>query len=142
MFCVSDLFTEMAEERYFCAIVDCSESCLDRLMVCYAFRIFAFCDANDLLRHYEALLLDHLEVADHIYSGFWSDQCKFVELFVFEEFVSDLDDSLLAIYLAGEIDAYGDLALYTLKIEDVQCLIYVFSGYMVQYGTILQCAYY
>ena len=82
-------------------------------MVCYALRVFAFCDSYDFLRHHEALLLDNLEVADYIDCGLRRDQCEFVELFVLEEFIGNLDDALLAIDLAGKIDSYGNLAFYT-----------------------------
>ena len=44
--------------------------------------------------------------------------------------------------IAGKIDSDSDLTLNTLEVKDVQCLVYIFSGYVVQNGTILQCAYY
>ncbi len=119
-----------------------AEPSLYRLVIGHAFRIAALYDAHDFLRDGEFLLLHDLEVADHIDSCIRSDECQSVQLLILEELVGNLDDSLLAMYFAGEVDTYGDLVLYFLQVKDVQCLIYVFSGYMVQYGTILQSAYY
>jgi hypothetical protein len=96
----------------------------------------------DLLRHDKFLLLYDLEVADYVYGSFRSDQGELVELLVLEELVGDLDDALLSEELACKVDSYRDLAFDSFEVEDVQCLVYVFSRYMVQYGTILQCAYY
>ena len=120
----------------------CCELCLDRLVVGHALRVLAFCDADDLLRSLELLLLHYLEVADHVDCRIRGDQRELVELLVFKEDVGDLDDALLAMDLAGEVDADRDLALDVLQVKEVQCLIYVFCRDVVQYGTVLQCAYY
>ena len=111
-------------------------------MVRHTFRIAAFGDAMDLFRHDQLLLLHYLEVADDVDCGFRRDEGELVELLVFKELVLDLDDALLSEELAGKVDADGDLVFNTFQVEYVQCLVYIFSGYMVQYGTILQCAYY
>ena len=97
----------------------CIEFCLDRLVVGHAFRVLAFCDSDNLLRHHEFLFLHHLEVADHIDSRLWRNQSQFVELFVLKELVGNLDDSLASVKFAGEVDADGDLILYSLEIEDI-----------------------
>ena len=57
-------------------------------------------------------------------------------------FTCYLDDSLLALYLAGKVDSYGDLILYAFEIEEIKGFIYVFRRYVVQNGTVFQCAYY
>ena len=111
-------------------------------MVCDAFRVSALCDSMDLLRHDELLLLDNLEVTDNIDSSLWGDEGKLVELAVFEELVGDLYDALLSEELACKVDTYCNLALNAFEVEDVQCLVYVFSGNVVQYGAIFQCADY
>ena len=111
-------------------------------MVCYALRISALCDSMYLLRHYQLLLLHDLEIADYVYRRLRGDEGELVELLVLEELVSNLYDSLLSEELAGKVDTYGDLAFYTFEVEDVEGLVYVFSGYVVQNGTILQCADY
>ncbi len=111
-------------------------------MVCNAFRVAAFSHAVDFLRHHQLLLLDNLEVTDDVYRGLGGDEGELVQFLVFEELVGDLDDSLLAEEFACEVDTYGYLVLDSFEVEDVEGFIYVFSGYMVQYGTILQCAYY
>ncbi len=96
----------------------------------------------NLLRHDQLPLLNHLEVADDVDRSLRSDEGELVEVIVLEELVLDLDDALLAEEFACEVDTYCNLVLDALEVEDVECLIYVFSGYMVQNGTILQCAYY
>ena len=111
-------------------------------MICHTFRISALRDAHDLFRHDQSLLFDDLEISDDIYGRLRGDEGELVKFVSLKELVSDLDDAFLAVNLAGKIDTYCDLAFYSLEIQDIQCLIYIFSGYMVQYGTILQCAYY
>ena len=91
---------------------------LDRLVVGYAFRISAFCDSNDLLRHLKLLLFHYLEILDDVYGSIRSDECQLAQLAVLEELVSDLDDSLLSVNLAREVDADGDLAFNSLEIKD------------------------
>ena len=126
----------------FVIFFDCCEPCLDRLMVCHTFRISALCDTYNFLRHDQSLLLYDLEVLYDIHGCLWRYESELVQFVILKELVSDLDDALLAMNLAGKVDTYCDLAFYTLEVEDIKCLIYIFSGYMVQYGTILQCAYY
>ncbi len=111
-------------------------------MIRDAFRVAAFRHSMDFIRHDKLSLLDDLEVADDVDCSLRSYQGEFVEVLVFEELVLDLDDALLSEEFAGEVDAYRDLVLYSLEVEDVECLVYVFSGYVVQNGTIFQCAYY
>ena len=132
----------MAKKLDFVIFLDCCEAGLDRLVVGHTLRVSALCDAYYLLWHFQLLLLYNLVAFDDVYSRVRGDEGKLVEFLVFKELVSNLDDALLAVYLAREVDSYGDLAFYSFQIKDVQCLVYVFSGYMVQYGTILQCAYY
>ena len=106
--------------------MNCRELCLDRLVVGHALRVLAFCDADDLLRSLELLLLHYLEVTDDIHCGIRCDQGQLVKFLVLEEYVGDLDDALLAMDLAGEVDADSDLALDILQIKEIQCLVYVF----------------
>ena len=69
----------MAEQGSLVAFdVDC-ESCGDRLVVGHAFRVLAFCDADDLLRSLELLLLHYLEVTDDIHCGIRCDQSQLVK---------------------------------------------------------------
>ncbi len=107
----------------------CLELCLDRLVVGHAFRILAFCDSDNLLRHDELLLLHYLEVADYIDSRLRCNQCQLVEFLIFEELVGNLDDSFAAVELTCEVDADGDLVLYSLEVKDVESL-YTFSAGM------------
>ena len=100
-------------------------------MVRHALRIAALRDADDLLRHFKLLLLHDLEITDYVDCRLWCYEGKLVELVVLEELVGNLYDALASVKLARKVDAYGDLVLYTLEIEDVQSLVYVFSGYMV-----------
>ena len=132
----------MAKKLNFVILLHGCETCLDRLVVGHTLRIAALCHADYFLRHHELLLLDHLEVPDDVHCRLGSDEGEFVQFVILEELVLDLDDSLFALSLARKVDSYSDLVLDTLEVEDLQCLVYVFSGYMVQYGTILQCAYY
>ena len=111
-------------------------------MIGDALRVLAFCDSYNLVRHLEHLLLHDLEITDYVHCRLRGDESKLVELVVLEELVGDLDDALASVELARKVDTYGDLVLYTLEIEDVQGLVYVFGRDMVQYGAILQCAYY
>ncbi len=111
-------------------------------MVCDAFRVAAFRDAVDFLRHHELPFLDDLEVADDVDCRLRGDEGELVEVLVLEELVLNLDDALLSEEFAGEVDAYRDLVPDALEVEYVEGLVYVFSGYMVQNGTILQGAYY
>ena len=140
--CVRHLFAEMAQKRNFLALSLYCESCLDRLVVCYTFRIHASCYSDDFLRHINLLFLDHLEVADHIYCSIRSEKGKFVELVVLKELVLDLDDAFLSVSLARKVDTDGNLIFNTLEVKDAECLIYVFRRNMVQNGTVFQCAYY
>ena len=111
-------------------------------MVGHAFRVLAFGNSDDFMRHDQLFLLYNLEALDDIDCGFWGDQCEFVEFFVSEEHIGYLDDTFLAIDLAGEVDTDGDLALYAFEVKDIECLIYVFRRDVVQYGTVFLCAYY
>ena len=111
-------------------------------MVGDALRVLAFCDSDNLVRHLEHLLLHDLEITDYVDRRLRCYEGKLVELVVLEELVGNLYDALASVKLARKVDAYGDLVLYTLEIEDVQSLVYVFGRDMVQYGAILQCAYY
>ena len=111
-------------------------------MVGNTFRIAAFGDTVYFFRHHELLLLHNLEVADHVDRSLRGYESQLVELLVLEELVRDLDDAFPALRLAGEVDSDCDLVPDAFEVEDIQGLIYIFSGYMVQYGTILQSAYY
>ena len=142
MFGVSDFFTITSKKGNSVTTFYGCEFSLDRLMVGYAFRVFAFCDANDFMWHYQLFLLDYFEALDYIDCSLWGDKCEFVEFFVSEEHIGYLDDTFLAIDLAGEVDTDGDLALYAFEVKDIECLIYVFRRDVVQYGTVFQCAYY
>ncbi len=139
---VSDLFAIVAEERDFILPLDCLEPGLDGLVVGDTFRIAAFRNSVNLLRHDKLPLFDHLEVTDYVHCGFRSYEGELVEFLVFEEFILDFDDSLLAEIFAAEVDSYSNLILDALEVENVEGLIYIFSWYVVQYGTILQCADY
>ncbi len=111
-------------------------------MVRYTLRIPAFGEAVDFLRHDKLLLLDHLEVADDVDRGLRGYEGELVEFLVLEELVLYLDDALLAEELACKVYTYCYLIPDALQVEDIEGLEYIFSGYMVQNGTILQCAYY
>ena len=111
-------------------------------MVRNTLRVPAFCNAVDFFWHYQLLFFHYLEVTYDVDCSLRCYECELVQLFIFEELVLDLDNTLFTEELAGKVDTDGDLILYALEIEDVQSLIYVFSGYMVEYRTILQCAYY
>ena len=91
-------------------------------MVGHALRILAFRYSYDLRRSFKSLLFSDLEVPDDIDCRLWSYQCKFVQVLVLEELVSNLDDALVAVKLACKVDTYCDLVFYTLEIKDVQCL--------------------
>ena len=142
MLCCSYFFAEMAKKLYFIVLDHGCETCLDRLMVCHALRISALSQSYNFLRHFELLLFNYLEVPYDIHRSIRRNECQLVELVILEELISNLDDAFLSMDLADKIDSYCDLAFYSLEVQDIQCLIYIFSGYMVQYGTILQCAYY
>ena len=105
-------------------------------MVCHALRILALRYSDDFRWHHKLFLLYYLEISDNIYSSLRGNQSEFVELFIFEELVGNLYDALLAVDLAGKVDAYRDLAFHSLEVEDVKSLIYILCRYMVQYGTI------
>ena len=62
----------MAQERGLVAFYVYCELCGNRLVVCHAFRIHAFCNAGNLLRKLYLLLVHNLEVADYVDSGFRS----------------------------------------------------------------------
>ena len=111
-------------------------------MVGDAFRIAAFCNADNLFWCLKSLLLYNLEVSDDVDCCLRSNEGKLVKLFSLKELVGDLDDAFLAVKLAGEVDSDGDLAFYTSEVQKIKCLIYVFRRDVVQYGTVLQCAYY
>ena len=111
-------------------------------MVGHALRILASCYAYDLFWSLKLLLLHYLEVADDVHCSLWGDERKLVQFLVFEEFVGYLDDALLAVDLAGEVDADCDLAFNVLQSEKVECLIYILRRDVVKYSTVLQCAYY
>ena len=142
MFRICNLFAIAAEEGNLIIVFYCLELGLDRLVVSHTFRILAFCDSADLLWHHKFLLFHYLEVANHVDSSFWCNQGQLVELVVLKELVGDLDYSLASVKFAGEVDADGDLILYSFEVKDIESLIYIFRRDMVQYGTILQCAYY
>ena len=77
---VGGLFAEVAQKGDGAAVVDGCEPGLYRLVVCDTFRVPAPCDADDLFRHDELLLLHDLEVAYHVHSRLRSYQCKLVKL--------------------------------------------------------------
>ncbi len=111
-------------------------------MVRHALRVAALRHPVDLLRHDKFPLFHHLEVADDVDGRLRGYEGQLVKVLVLEELVLNLDDTLLPEEFAGEVYTDGNLVLDSLEIEYVEGLVYVFSGYMVQYGTILQCAYY
>ena len=111
-------------------------------MVGDAFWIAALCDAYDLLRQLKLLLLHHLEVADDVDGCVRSYEGELVQFLILEELVFNLDDSLAALSLAVEVDSNGDLVLDALEVEQIESPVYVFGRNVVQYGTVLQCAYY
>ena len=111
-------------------------------MVGHALRVLALGDSDYFCGSCKLLLLNYLEVTDDVDCRIWCYQRELIQFFVLEEYVGNLDDALLAVDLAGEVDADCDLAFDILQIEEVKCLLYVFSRDVVQYGTVLQCAYY
>ena len=111
-------------------------------MIGHAFRVSALCYADYFRRSLQLFLLDDLEVTDDVHGCLRGYERELAKLLVFEEPVGYLDDALPALRLAGEVDSDCDLALYVLESEEVKCLIYIFRRDVVQYGTVLQCAYY
>ena len=137
-----DLFAIMAFERNMISALYRSKACLDRLVICHALRILALCNTYYFRWSFEFLLFYNLEVADLVDSCFRGDKSQFVELFVLKELICYFDDAFLAVNLASQIDADCNLTFNSLKIKKIKGFIYVFSRDMVQYSTILQCAYY
>ena len=111
-------------------------------MVCDAFRVATFSHSMDLIRHDQLLLFHYLEISDYIDCGLRGDESQLVQLVILEALILDLDDTLFPEEFAAEVDSYWDLFFYASDIQDVQRLLYIFSGYGVQYGSILQCADY
>ena len=121
----------MAEERdLFTLSLNC-ESGFNWLVVSYAFRVHTSCNANDFFRHVDFLFLDNLEVADHIYGSVRSKKSKLVKLVVFEELILNFDDAFFTMGFARKVDTDGNLIFNTLKVKDVEGLIYVFRWNMV-----------
>ena len=111
-------------------------------MIGDAFRIATLGYAYNFSRHLKLLLLHNLEVAYDVDGSIRSYEGKLVEFVSLEELVFHLDDTLFSMDLAGEIDSYGYLILDAFEIEEVESLIYIFRRDVVEYRTVLQCAYY
>ena len=111
-------------------------------MIGDAFRVAALCDAYHFLRKLKLLFLNYLEIADDVDGCMRRDEGELSKLFILEESVFNLDDSLAPLGLAVEVDSDGDLILDAFEVQKVESSIYVFCRNMVQYGSILQRANY
>lgn len=77
-------------------LVDDVEPCLHRLVVGDTFRVVAFHDTFQLVRHFHFFLFYDFIVADDIQLDFGSNYRQAADFFFRKEAVGNFDDSLLA----------------------------------------------
>ena len=132
----------VAEKFKVFVLVACGKAGLNRLVVGNAGRVHTLCNAHNLLRNANDLLLNNFEVFNYIDLSIRSNQGYLVYFLRFENSVCNLDNGFAAKFFALQIGSKGYLvfALFV-KSQNLNYFKELIRRYMVQYGAVLNGAH-